>query len=198
MKKDNSTFLKKKWLRTRMLGYVDAPVVMETHGGYGRLFSVCYADIKSGVVFEKDPKKAGVLGLQRPTWSVYEADCIEAIKDGAGNHLPVNFLDIDPYGSPWDVIDAFFNGNREYMPEMVIVVNDGLPQKVKIGAAWHTHALRGIVEKYGNDIFSRYLEVCEELLTEKVLGAGYVAQNFFGYYTGHSKAITHYAAILKR
>ena len=75
------------------------------------MFGACYDGVESGIVFEKNPQKTKLLGLQRPTWRVYEADCEVAINAGVGNDLPVNLLDVDPYGDPWPVIEAFFSGS---------------------------------------------------------------------------------------
>lgn len=95
-------------MRKKALQYLETPIVMETHGGAGKLFDACYGNVRDGIVFEKNPKKSKLIGLQRPTWRVYEADCESAIVSGIGGDLPVNLLDVDPYGDPWPVIDAVF------------------------------------------------------------------------------------------
>ena len=123
-------------LRRNLLKETVNPVVMETHGGYGKIFELCYAQLQEGVVFEKDPEKAGYLALQRPTWAVYEADCEKAIRGRIGSHLPVNFLDLDPYGSPWEILNAFFENWPEFPERLAIAVNDGLRQKCKMNGAW--------------------------------------------------------------
>lgn len=41
-KKDNSTFDRKAALRTRALALLEKPIVMETHGGYGKIYQRCY------------------------------------------------------------------------------------------------------------------------------------------------------------
>ena len=108
-KRDNSTFPQKVALRQEALRLLYAsPVIMETHGGVGKLFDAVYAHVERGIVFEKDADKTAVLGKQRPSWAVYEADCVTALQEGVGGHLAVNFLDIDPYGECWPVVDAFF------------------------------------------------------------------------------------------
>src|SRR5260370_10243003 len=131
--KDNSTLLRKVALRLSALDELGvAPIIMETHGGFGQIFERCYAGFKSGIVFETDSRKTAVLGLQRPTWSVYESDCVAAIAEGAGAHLLVNFLDLDPYGEPWPVLDAFFSSNRPWPARLVVVANHGLRQKLQM------------------------------------------------------------------
>ena len=171
---------------------------METHGGNGLIFSHCYAHLDTGIVFEKDPTKAAILGKQRPTWAVYEADCIGALASGVGNHLPINFLDLDPYGDPWPVLDAFFEGRRNLSPILAIVVNDGLRQKVKMGGAWNAGSLSEVVSEFGNDLYPIYLEVCQELMIKKAVKAGYHLDRFGGYYCGHLKQMTHYYALLQK
>ena len=121
--KDNTTFPFKLSLRKQALRELDAPVVMETHGGWGKLSANCYASFP-GVVFEQLPEKAAFLARQRPNWAVYEADCVRAIREGAGNHLDVNFLDLDPYGEPWPVLDAFLESDRRLPARLVIVWSD--------------------------------------------------------------------------
>jgi len=195
--KDNSTFKQKVILRKKALEFLDKPIIMETHGGAGKLFRACYEEIKTGIVFEKDPKKSKLLGKQRPTWRVYEADCEGAISAGVGGDLPINLLDLDPYGDPWPVIEAFFGSERERASLLCVAVNDGLRQKVKFGGSWSVGSLQSAVSKYGNDLHSIYLEVCQEILKEKVFQAGYHLKRFAGYYCGASKLMTHYLGVLE-
>ena len=196
--KDNSTYWKKVSLRTQALKHVSTPIVMETHGGAGKLFERCYATFDQGVVFEKDPNKTKILAQQRPTWSVYECDCVGALAAGAGFHLPVNFLDVDPYGEPWPVLEAFFGSDRPFPKELHIVVNDGLRQKLATGGAWSCKSLAPVVEEFGNDLHSYYLDVCQILMATVAEKRGYSLTEFAGYYCGHALAMTHYWAILKR
>ena len=198
MKKDNSTLTYKVSLRTNLLKEIDNPVVMETHGGWGAIWRRCYSDIPDGVVFEKQPDKAEALARQRPEWAVYECDCEHAIQDGVGFHLPVNFIDLDPYGQPWPVIDAIFSAERDWPPVLAIAVNDGVRQKLKAGGAWSMDNLDDVVAKYGNAyIYENYLQVCQELLQEKAGQAGYHLTRWAGYYCGAMQQMTHYAAILR-
>jgi len=195
--KDNSTFSKKLSLRRSALKEVENPVIMETHGGNGKLFERCYASFLRGIVFEKDSNKANLLSEQRPTWSVYEGDCISALESGIGTHLDINFLDIDPYGSPWDVIDAFFSCSRNLPDTLHIVVNDGLRQKVQINSST-VKQLAPIVQKYGEKIYSNYLEVCQILMDEKASKADYNLTRWHGYYCGYGSNMTHYWAVLEK
>lgn len=197
MQKDNSTLESKILIRKRALEHLDSePVILESHGGYGVVFDRCYFNVKQGVVFEKDAKKAVALSLQRPTWSVYECDCEDAIRGGAGAHIKINFVDLDPYGSPWECVDGLFKSKRNLDAKLVIVVNDGLRMKAKIGTAYNTKCLNDKVLKYGNNsIFGKYLEICRELMQEKGAEAGYSLDSFNGYYCGHAKQMTHYFAV---
>lgn len=200
MRKDNSTITLKALLRSELLRQFGAPVVMETHGGLGRIFDRCYAGLSSGVVFEKDAEKANYLARQRPAWAVYECDCVAALAAGVGFHLPINVLDCDPYGEPWPVIDAFFAGHRgEWPGRLGIVVNDGLRQKIAINGGWDVASLQDAVGRYGAaSMYGSYLEICREMVEEKARQHGYVLSLWAGYYCGHGDHMTHYAAVLKR
>lgn len=199
MKKDNSTINQKAALRRAALRELTAePVVMETHGGAGALYRACYSHIARGVVFEKDPAKCDLLVRQRPTWAVYETDVETALAIGAGAHLDVNFLDMDPYGQPWPTLKAFFTSERPRAPRLVVVVNDGMRQKVRMGGSWSSGSLAPAVARFGNNLNPIYLSVCEWLIAEYAKAAGYALRRFHGYYAGHAGNMTHYAAVLER
>lgn len=197
-KKDNSTLSLKILLRRNALREIEKPIVLETHGGVGTLYARCYGDMIDGVVIEKDQKKAEFLARQRPAWAVYEADCIMALQGGIGAHLPVNFLDCDPYGEPWPVIDAFLQSDREFPDKLAIVVNDGLRQMVKATGGWNVHSLAPMVDQYGSNLYDNYLEICREMLISKTAQLGYSLRRWAGYYTGCMSQMTHYAAIFQR
>lgn len=171
---------------------------METHGGAGVLFEKLYRDAPPGVVFEREAMKADILARQRPTWAVYECDVVGALSDGAGSHLPVNFLDVDPYGEPWGAIGAFFDSDRPRPQRMYLAVNDGLRQKVKLGGAWQVKSLAELVAERGNAwVYRNYLEAARILLTQKAGKAGYRLTRWAGYYCGHLKQMSHYSAMLE-
>lgn len=197
--KDNSTLLLKASLRNNLLKLIDSPVVMETHGGYGSIYSRCYSGVDSGIVFEKNPEKTSVLAMQRPTWAVYECDCEGALLDGVGSHLPVNFVDFDPYGEPWPIVDAFLNSERPFPAMLAIVVNDGLRQNLKMNGGWNVESMRDVAAKYGNQaLYANYLEICKEILKIKTSHLGYKMTRWAGYYCGYLDQMTHYAAIFER
>lgn len=198
-KKDNSTYKLKVSLRQRLLKRIDAPIILETFGGYGKLYDALYYPYPAGCVMEKDAEKIDRLAEQRPTWAVYECDSIAAIAGGVGAHLLVNYLDVDAYGEPWPVIDAWFSSSRPRSMEMAIVVTDGLRQPLSMGKDWKVSSMADMVERYGNrNLHANYLEICRELLAEKAAQAGYKITAWAGYYCGHSQQMTHYGAILKR
>jgi len=199
-------------LRSKALFELEHPIVLETHGGFGKLYAACYSYLPTGVVFETNSFKSSFLGKQRPTWAVYEADCIRAMAAAVGGHLPINFVDFDPYGGPWAAMDAFFEGLKPKVPRLVFVVNDGLRNRLKMHTAWNTEGLQSIVDRIGNaDVFSNYLDVCKDLVREKAAKGGYCLRRWTGYYcyqrekrTDHQIGsaagdnVTHYAAVLER
>jgi hypothetical protein len=193
----NSTFFQKAELRSRTLMMIEKPVVLETNGGYGRLFQRCYRHLKDGVVLEADPVKAAALGLQRPTWAVYECKAERALADGIGSHLEVNFLDLDPYGEPWPTVDAFFQSKRPFPNRLAVVVNDGLRQTLRFNA-WSVGSMQQIVSRLGNKIAPKYLEICRDMLSEKAGRAGYKLAKWTGYYCGQRESMTHYAAVFEK
>lgn len=197
---DNSTHGQKIMLRQTALAQLRSqrPIIMETHGGLGDVWASVYTHVEEGIVFEKDPFRAAYLAHQRPGWSVYEAECEGAVFHGAGAHLAVNLLDVDPYGEPWPVINAFFTSRRPRPARMVAVVNDGLRLQIQSGASWRVKSLQDVVSRWGNDLWPRYLEVCQELLGQAAAEAGYQMKSFEGYYTGDKQKMTHYLAVLER
>lgn len=198
--KDNGTLDKKVALRITALKRQPSPTVMETNGGMGDIYASVYHHLHTGVVFEKNATRALHLAHQRPHWAVYEADCLPSLRQGAGSHLPINFLDVDPWGDPWPIIEAFLLSERPRVGELVIVVNDGLRQSVKMGGAWQSPCLEPVVEKWGNQLWDRYLPACEWLMDTLAVRANYQMTFFDGYYCGsdiHSMNITHYVALLR-
>jgi hypothetical protein len=190
---------------------LEHPVILETHGGTGKLYARCYGSVPEGVVFEKNPAKSGVLAKQRPAWAVYEADCVRAMAAGVGSHLPVNFVDFDPYGGPWVGMDAFFEGLKPSVPKLVLVVHDGLRERLTMHVAWITEGLQDVVDRMGNAaIYENYLDVCKGLVKEKAAKAGYSLRRWTGYYGRPTERpagvkgelsgwnATHYAAVLER
>lgn len=165
---------------------------METHAGAGKLFKACYASIADGVVIEKDRQRAEFLAWQRPEWGVYSGDAGLLLRAGVGKEWQINFLDCDPYGSPWPTLKAFFSSERNFMRPMAVVVNDGLRQKLKTGSGWQVKELQMFTERFGNHrLYDLYLDICKQMLKE--IAANYEIDRWEGYYVGN---MTHYAAVL--
>jgi hypothetical protein len=198
-KKDNSTFARKVSLRMSLLKQIQDPVIMETHGGEGHIFLSIYSDIQHGVVFEKDHEKSVLLAHQRHTWAVYEGDSAILLAGGAGKHLEVNFLDVDPYGDPWPAINAFFGSARPFPPTLAVAVNDGLMKKLKMQGGWAVQSLRPMIERYGNaNLYKIYLDVAREFLIEKAVEADYKLDSWTAYLCGHMRSMAHYGGIFRK
>ena len=172
---------------------------METHGGSGVLFNACYKSVEHGVVFEKNETKVISLAQQRPTWLVYETDCIPAIAGGVGDHLPINFFDLDPYGSPWDVVATIFD-HWKYLPQkFALAITDGQRQKTRVKGSWNIKNLKAFVGTYGNDqIFANYKEIFEALFVAMAAPRGFTIKKWTAYYCGTLKNMTHFGAVLER
>lgn len=201
-KMDNRTRSQKIMLRQTALSYLRGatPVVCETHGGRGDIYAALYTGIADGVVFEIAPERAEALAAQRPTWAVYQADVEIALAAGAGAHLEVNYLDVDPYGSSWETLEAFFASRRPRPARLVVVVHDGLRLKASSGAAWSTARLAPFVARYGNHrIWREYpTRICRELMDAVTAPAGYAVRVFESYATGHEQKMVHMLAVLER
>ena len=197
--KDNDSIDDKVALRQVALSAVrDKPVIMKTHGGMGAIYDRLYYPYDQGVVFDKDSLKAQMLSQQRPTWCVYQADVEKALSLGAGAHMEINYLDLDPYGDSWPTINAYFGSKRPFAKRMIVVVNDGLRQKIRAGGAWDSKTLEPIVLMWGNQLWDKYLDACKVLLGMAIKDTGYEIKVFEGYYTGNGKKLTHFMAILER
>jgi hypothetical protein len=172
---------------------------METHGGLGQVWKRVYSELGQGVVFEEKTAKAEALAQQRPTWAVYEADCIKSLAAGAGSHLPCNLIDVNPYGDPWTTIEAFLTSERPFPARLAFAVNDGLRMKCKLTGGWDTDSLRPAVREFGNaTMYPQYVGVARWNL-ERLAGArGYTLTDWTGYYCGHGDCMTHYAAVFDR
>lgn len=196
-KKDNSRFREKLAMRQQVLRMIEHPVVLETHGGFGKLGAIAYADVRDGVVLEKERDKAEVLAVQRPTWRVYRGDSEAMLMAGVGSDLPINYIDLDPWGDPWPVLKAFMLSDRVRVDELHIVVNDGLRQFPMRGNGWKNTTLGPYVEQYGNVAVSHhYLAFCKRLMRDTAELGGYRV----AWWRGHevTQYLMHYAAKLVR
>jgi len=201
MRLDNSTLRFKIQLRRRMLAARDpaiAPCILETHGGWGRVFDAVYADVPDGVVFEKNECKAEQLARQRPTWQVYACDCEPPLAAGMECGLVFNVLDVDPYGSPFPVIAAALSNPKTLDGRIDLVVNDGLRNNVRMGGAWPVACLEDIVRDFGNNLYANYLQAAKEKVRRIAADSGYRLTDWYGYHCGNRGDMTHYWATLVR
>src|SRR3989304_3519644 len=198
MKKDNSTIRLKVALRQRALKETPSGLmVLETHGGAGRIYERCY-DTRRGVVIEKKPGKADHLAKQRPTWRVYQGDAVKALGVGLAKDVQFGLVDIDPYGSPSPGVGALFAKSRQWPQVVQLVINDGLRQKCKMGGSWRASDLREEVEQHGNNLYPIYLEVVREKMEKVAARAGFKLTGWVGYYCGHAGDMAHYWATLTK
>jgi hypothetical protein len=195
---DNSTFYKKLHLRQRAIAALENPIVLEAYGGWGRIYESLYRRYPGGIVLEKDGRKAAALAQQRPTWAVYEGDTVKALAAGIAAHKPVNFLDVDPYGSPWETIQAFMASDRPFPSRLVVAVNDGLRQQIECGGAWRCEVMTPYVREFGNRLRDDYLEVCQVIMGDIAKTRQYHLAGWAGYHCGHNQQLSHYWAILER
>ena len=196
---DNKTVIEKARLRKQMLAKLQSPpVILETHGGTGDIFQRCYKHVEQGIVFETDPKKAAVLCRQRPNWTVCETDCNWALSNNVGSHLPINFIDCDPYGAAWNALNALFRSDRPRPDKVLIVVHDGIRNRITRFGASDIDVFHSIIEEIGEIALSQnYLDVCQHLLTQYAALGGYAVEMFGGFYSKHDKNQTHFFAELK-
>ena len=201
-RQQHTTFAKKVNLRRRVLADLEAhgaePAILETHGGWGRLYEALYAGAAGGVVFERHRHRAEHLARQRPTWAVYETDCVPALAAGVGSHLAPNLIDLDPYGGPWEALGAALSGLADLGDPLWVVANDGILEKLRIQGAWAIHCLRELVPEFGNKLDDVYLDVAKVMVGRLAAVRGYRLDDWRGYYCGKTRNLTHWAARLRR
>lgn len=196
---DNSTLPEKVRLRRRILArFQSAPLVLETHGGYGRIYERTWFKARAGVVIEKDGAKADHLARQRPSWSVYQGDCEKALAAGLARGTAFDIIDLDPYGQPFSVLNALALPGRVFPDEWHLVVNDDNRQKVQRGGSWHMNALATQVRKYGVNLYPIYLQVARECVDEFANKIGFEVAGWTGHYAGKNGMMSHYWAVLRR
>jgi hypothetical protein len=202
-KHDNKTYEQKVRLRLSLRSAVEKytltpPSVVETHGGFGRLFQRVYADRGTGVVFETDEGKAGALALQRPGWSVYASAAEDALARGVGYHFLPNLFDLDPYGSPWEAFAAICAHAAKWARGPVgFVVNDGLRPNLQKNQSWRVKALADALAEFGNaGLYRKYLTVCRWQVERAADRIGRRLTEWTGYYCGSNSRMSHYAFVL--
>lgn len=202
-KTDNSQIGRKIHQRVAALQHLEDPRVLETCGGYGKLFWACYSRFTTGVVFEKQEDRARVLAADRPNWSVYATNCEVAMRAGVGSHHQPNFFDVDPYGVCWNMVDAIWSGIMERCkPERAVMcVTDGTRFRLRRRCGWSTDSrlFEKAVKHFGNDgMYGRYLAVCRWLMETTAGEHGYMLSRWEGYYGGSMKQQTYFSAVFDR
>lgn len=185
-------------MREALLKKIEGPRILETHGGKGELGRALYLRYP-GVVFEKDPEKTPYLVESRPHWSVYEADCVAAMRAGVGFHHEPNFIDCDPYGSPWETLRAVFVNAPRLPRRLGLVVTDGLGRDAMFGRAWASAELAPYARRLGNaGVRDRWEDVVRDKLYSVVEDAGYAVTEWLIRRGGYGGQMTHYAAVLEK
>lgn len=197
-KKDNGSRGVKAYVRHELMRVLPPSAVLETCGGSGGMYNDCYRGLP-GVVIEKNTRKAEALAEQRPTWAVYEGDAEKIVAAGAGFHLHISFVDIDPYGDPWPLVDAVFSRAKDLPDTWGLVVNDGLKRFLMLGRAWKLERFRKYVEEHGNkNIPGMYPQICREMIEQKAHACGAGLSWWLCRSGGHGRQMTHYAAVISR
>lgn len=122
---DNGSYIRKQQLRRRLrekLG--DDACVLEGFTGEGRLYRGCWAGLR-GATIDLDGDKVAAAAAERPTWAVYCGDTEQALLAGWMAHVPWDVLDLDPYGSPWHFLQAWFVSSRVRASTTHVMVTDG-------------------------------------------------------------------------
>lgn len=201
-KRDNATLKQKIALRQRALAILKergiAPVILEAFGGGGELWKACYSHVPHGAVFEIADTKIEKLARQRPSWSVYQADCVTALAAGVADHLTFTLIDADPYGSVLPVLDAVFSHPRPLSDTLVLVTNDGARQAVQVGISWKIGLLKPYVERFGNDLYPVYREVLAVAIEDYAARAGYAVESHASLYSGAHDNMAHGLTVLVR
>jgi hypothetical protein len=196
VKKDNAGFREKLRLRREALQSAAPGLVLETHAGAGRLAAKLYVG-RPRVAIERDRAKAASLAKHHPELPVYESAAERALAGGLCADRELAVADVDPWGSPWPVLEALFSSPRAFADPLVLVVNDGLRRSLKLGVWWRNASLRAAVEHFGSDLYPIYLEVARWNLDRLVAGQGLRLDTFRGFYGGHGGQMSHYYAVIR-
>jgi len=190
--------LRRRALRRRMeLGSV--PFILDAYAGFGRIWNHCYRDYE-GVALEKDEAKCYELARLRPTWPVYSVDTPSAIEQGILDRFPINFLDVDTWGAPWECIEAWFarmarpkaetDSGGGFEPRLDIVATDGGGLGIRFTSGWELPRFQRYVAQYGaTRMFDRYLDVCRDMMTDISAAAGYELVDWVALRTGRDKSM---------
>ena len=197
--KDNRTGEAKIRLRRAVLAAAPpGPVVLETHGGFGRIYDRTWFKASTGLVMEKVEEKAEALARQRATWRVYQADSLKLLQAGVARDMRFDIVDLDPYGSPIEYLDALASTDRQWPDRWQLVVNDGLRKRLRLGVAWSHPRTHAYVRRHGNNLYPVYLQVVREIVEEFAASIGFSVVGWHAYAMGGWGDMTHYWAKLAR
>ena len=201
-KRDNSALEAKIALRRQAIAAAESPVVLETHAGEGLIFLQCYTGVTKGWALEKDKDLLDRMTQQRERWFCYQCESEKILAD-APRAFDANFIDVDPHGSPWPVLEALFNPHRFTAPTLHLVVHDGSRRFLAIGASgssdqrWRVGLLAELAAEYGDDLRANYSDLALVAISKLAKPCGYTVRKWTAFYTGHDSHSTHYWATLK-
>lgn len=132
MKRDNGARIGKERLRQRLARSLEADAkVLDCFAGEGAMYHAVWSRF-AGATIDKDRAKALRAAAERPRWSVYAGETVSAIRGGWMRHVPFDLVDVDAYGSPWDVVHAWILSNRERAELTTLVLTDGYTAQASI------------------------------------------------------------------
>lgn len=203
-KSRNSSLPEKVRLRSAALAALpDPPIILETHAGEGAIFLQCYSHIRRGWAFEKEGDLVEHATRQREGWFCYKGEA-EKILAEADDYFNANFIDIDPYGSPWPTFEALFLPGRLNHPTIMLCVHDGSRRFLSLGGSgandqrWRKGILADLAKEFGDSAWRRYGDLAMVGLSRLIKPCGYTIDQWAYSNTGHDNHSTHYWATLKR
>lgn len=174
---DNSSLRFKVFQRQEvaraLVGEERAPLILESFAGFGVVFGRSWREVDgaplkaAGAAIEKDRDKARHLAKQRRDWIVARGDNASLIANGFCQWMPFNVLDADAYGSPWDVVIAFLESDRQRAETLYLLATDGLGYKLQLSG--DVKVLAPLVERYGEKtVRTYYNNMVRELLEMQI------------------------------
>lgn len=195
-KKDNSTLREKVALRRAVLKNIPSPVVLETYGGAGVVGDYVYREVQRGAVLERSAAKTDLLVRKRPSWSVYEGDALQLLRAGIADHLPINLVDVDTYGVPWETLDALFCGRKRWELETWLVVTDASILHSKMSGGPQGECFHELRQRWGHRVHVDYPQKAEWLIRKKAAVVGFTVSGFRAVTCGYLQQMTLWAACL--
>jgi hypothetical protein len=117
----------------------------------------------AGAAVEKDKDKVRHVARQRKDWILARGDNAQLIANGFCHWMPFNVLDAAAYGSPWDVVLAFLDSERQRGDPFYVAATDGLGYKLALSGG--VKVLQPLTLQYGEKaVREHYVEMIAELL----------------------------------